>query len=60
VAQPIIVGFSQQFNAVCSAYVLLLPWHIELQIAKSMEDFDEHNEEILEILLLAVRYEITI
>jgi hypothetical protein len=60
VAQSNIVGFSQQFNAVCSAHVLLLLWHIEFQIAKSMEDFDEHDEELLELLLLAARNEITI
>jgi hypothetical protein len=47
-------------NAVCSAYVLLLLWHMELQIAKSMEDSDKYDEELVELLLLAVRYEITI
>jgi hypothetical protein len=40
--------------------VLLLLWHMELQIAISMKDSDEHDEELLELVLLGVRYEITI
>jgi hypothetical protein len=35
--------------------VLALLWNVELQIAESMENSDEHDEDILEFLILACR-----